>query len=71
MPATGQDAAERTARHLARVVGSLAHHTRAGAGVAVSARIACALAETDADRLLDGLNASLERPPAASAAAAA
>lgn len=64
MPATGQEAADRAARHLARAVFSLAHHTRAGVRIHVSARIACALADTDADRLLDGLNTSLERMPA-------
>ncbi len=64
MPATGQGPARQTARHLERAVNLLAHHTRAqGERIAVSVRIACAVANSDPDMLLNALNTALEPTP--------
>ncbi|QNM98372.1 GGDEF domain-containing protein [Chitinimonas koreensis] len=61
LPETGQAEADRIAAHLRAVVGQLAWHTRAeGRRLALSARVACAVADTDAERLLAALNAALE-----------
>jgi diguanylate cyclase (GGDEF)-like protein len=71
MPATDHTEASHLAGHLAQAVRDLTHYSRdGGTCIVVTARIACALADTDADRLLGKLNAVLESaPPIASATA--
>jgi PleD family two-component response regulator len=64
MPASDQDQARQAAMHLERAVNLLAHHTRAqGERILVSVRIACAVADSDPDKLLNELNAALEPTP--------
>jgi diguanylate cyclase (GGDEF)-like protein len=63
MPTTTQAQASWAALHLKQAVGSLAHHTRGGDRIHVSARSVCAPLGTDADRLLTELNAALEMAP--------
>jgi diguanylate cyclase (GGDEF)-like protein len=64
MPATNQDQANRTAQHLEQVVNLLAHHTRnLGEPILVSVRIACAVADSGPEMLLNELNAALEPAP--------
>jgi hypothetical protein len=63
MPATGLDDAARVARHLAACVAMLTHHARGGEQLRISARIACAVIDRDADSLLAHLNAELEPAP--------
>jgi diguanylate cyclase (GGDEF)-like protein len=64
MPATSQDDASCMAQHLEHCVRMLAHHTQAhGERLWITARVACAATEQDADTLLDRLNASLELGP--------
>jgi diguanylate cyclase (GGDEF)-like protein len=64
MPATTQDDASRMAHHLEHCVRLLAHHTQThGERLWISVRVACAVADQDADKLLDRLNARLELGP--------
>ena len=61
MPDTSTATAGWIAVHLQQAVASLAHHTREGLRVRVSARAACAPLDGEPDRLLTELNAELER----------
>jgi diguanylate cyclase (GGDEF)-like protein len=64
MPATNQHQAKQTSQHLEQVVNLLAHHARnSNERILVSVRIACAVAESDPDMLLNELNAALEPAP--------
>jgi diguanylate cyclase (GGDEF)-like protein len=64
MPSTNQEGANQMAQHLQQVIKLLAHHTRtSGERILVSARIACAVADSDPDMLLNELNAVLEPMP--------
>jgi diguanylate cyclase (GGDEF)-like protein len=65
MPDTREAQASWTAVHLQQAVATLAHHTREGVRVHVSARTVCAPAGADPERLLAGLDAALEMAPAA------
>ena len=70
MPGTTQAQASWTAVHLQQAVATLAHHTRTGERLHVSARTVCAPASADPERLLAELNAALEMQPAMRPAAA-
>jgi diguanylate cyclase (GGDEF)-like protein len=63
MPDTTSTQASWMAVHLQQAVSSLAHHTREGERVHVSARTVCAATGTDPERLLAELNAALEVKP--------
>lgn len=64
MPATNQQAVSQVAQHLERVVNLLAHHTRdQSERILVSVRIACAVADSEPDKLLHELNTALEPTP--------
>jgi diguanylate cyclase (GGDEF)-like protein len=63
LPDTAAAAAGETAAHLQRVVALLAHHTREGARIEVSARAVCAQAGSSPESLLAELNAALEATP--------
>ncbi|GAB3243108.1 GGDEF domain-containing protein [Chitinimonas naiadis] len=66
LPETQLPDTEQMARQLREAVATLAHHSRAhGQRLQLSARVACAVADRDADILLQVLNAALE--PAAAA----
>lgn len=66
LPATDEAQAAQRAAHLRQCVGLLAHHTRTGQRLAVSARAVGVLATGDPGQLLARLDAALERPdPAA------
>ncbi|MBF5004515.1 GGDEF domain-containing protein [Diaphorobacter caeni] len=62
LPGASAQTASRTAAHLADQVGRLAWHSRDGERIHLSARVASALADTDADALLDQLNQALAEP---------
>ena len=64
MPDTSAPQASWMAVHLQQAVATLAHHTRAGERVHVSARTVCAPTGSDPERLLAELNAALEMQPA-------
>lgn len=70
MPATSQSQASWMAVHLQQAVAALAHHTREGARVHVSARTVCAQANVEPERLLAELNAALEMAPSLRSAVA-
>jgi len=63
MPMTTRAQASWAALHLQQVVDMLAHHTRSGGRIHVTARSVCAPLGTDADSLLAELNAALENAP--------
>ncbi len=63
MPDTTPMQASRAALHLQQAVATLAHHTREGTRVHISARTVFASVSIDADHLLAELNAALEMAP--------
>lgn len=65
LPATDEAQARQRAAHLRQCVGLLAHHTRTGQHLGVSARAVCAGVAGDPRQLLARLDAALERPDAA------
>ncbi|MFO6419685.1 diguanylate cyclase domain-containing protein [Hylemonella sp. W303a] len=67
LPMTDETEARQRAAHLRQCVGLLAHHTKGGGRVEVSARVASALATGDPGQLLARLDAALERPDLAAA----
>lgn len=62
LPATDQAQAAQGAAQLRQCLGLLAHHTRTGLRVAVSARVVCAQLAGEPRQLLARLDAALERP---------
>lgn len=61
LPETGQAEAERIANHLAAMLGQLTHYPRTGGTpLTISARVACAIADCQAEPLLNRLNRALE-----------
>ncbi|MDQ5886896.1 MAG: hypothetical protein RL210_1162 [Pseudomonadota bacterium] len=61
LPETGQAEAERIANHLAAMLGQLTHYPRTGGTpLTISARVACAIADCQAEPLLNRLNQALE-----------
>lgn len=62
LPATDENQARQHASHLRLCVSLLAHHTRTGQRLAVSARVVCGVATEEPARLLARLDAALERP---------
>jgi diguanylate cyclase (GGDEF)-like protein len=69
LPNTKATAAHDTAMHLQRAIATLAHHTREGARVPLSARTVFAQAGGNPESLLAELNAALETMPLNMAAA--
>ena len=66
LPETGQAEAVRIAAHLASMLGQLTHYPRTGgAPLTISARVACAMADCQAEPLLNRLNQALEPQAAA------
>jgi diguanylate cyclase (GGDEF)-like protein len=63
LPNTEAAAAHDTAAHLRKAVATLAHHTREGARIPLTARAVCAQAGSNTDTLLAELNAALETAP--------
>lgn len=60
LPGTSETAAREIAQHLSFVVLHSRLHTRQGVRLLLSARVACAVADTDPDVLIAHLNASIE-----------
>ncbi len=60
LPATTEADARERAQHLSLVLGHSRLHTRKGARLHLSARVACAVADTDPDVLIAHLNARIE-----------
>jgi diguanylate cyclase (GGDEF)-like protein len=63
LPGTIESHARETAEHLANVLKISRVHTRQGVRLQLSARVACAVAHTDPDVLIDRLNALIEAAP--------